>query len=444
METMNNKTTFNFLILALVSLMLGMFAGLFSGMQYMLPDFLKEFLPFSQMREFHVSLNVAWIILAATGGVYFYISKENENGLAKGNYQKWHFRIYLLTGVLILLSLFTKNMGGREYMTYSPYLYFPIILGWVLFAINYYKTIVKNISQWPVYLWMWMTGILFMILTYTEAHLWVLPFFRDSVIRDVTVQWKSYGAMVGSWNMLIYGTAIYLMSKIKGDDSIARGKVAFFFYFLGLTNLMFGWAHHTYIIPHKAWIRILAYGTSMTEWIIIGSMIIAWSNSLKSEQKKSSLAYRWLISTDVWVFINLVLALLISIPAINLFTHGTHITVAHSMGTTIGINTTILFASIFYILFKQCTFCMDKYKRQLNFAFYLFHSSFFVFFSSLLYAGYQKGLWVKMVGNKPSFTQMHESLMPAIHTLVASGFLLFVAVLLIAIPLIKALRSQSK
>jgi nitric oxide reductase subunit B len=121
METMNNKTTFNFLILALVSLILGMFAGLFSGMQYMLPDFLKEFLPFSQMREFHVSLNVAWIILAATGGVYFYISKENENGLAKGNYQKWHFRLYLLTGVLILLSLFTKNMGGREYMTYSPY-----------------------------------------------------------------------------------------------------------------------------------------------------------------------------------------------------------------------------------------------------------------------------------------------------------------------------------
>ena len=441
---MNNKTTSNFLILALISLIFGMFFGLFSGMQYMLPDFLKELLPFSQMREFHVSLTLSWIILAAIGGVYFYTSKENKNGLANPNLQKWHFNLYVVTAVLIIISLFTGNMGGREYMTYSPYLYFPIILGWILFAINYYKTIVKNISQWPVYLWMWMTGILFMIITYTEAHLWVIPFFRDNVIRDVTLQWKSYGAMIGSWNMLVYGTAIYLMSKIKGDETIARGKVAFFFYFLGLTNLMFGWAHHTYIIPHKAWIRMLAYGISMTEWIIIGSMIIGWSKSLKSEQKNSSHTYRWLMSTDVWLFLNLILALLISIPVINLFTHGTHITVAHSMGTTIGINTTILLASIFYIVSRNKSFCMDKYKRQLNFSFFLFHCSLFVFWSSLLYAGYQKGLWVNMTSPKPSFTEMYQSMMPSIHVLVTSGFCLFIAVLLIAIPMIRALRSQPK
>jgi nitric oxide reductase subunit B len=282
-----------------------------------------------------------------------------------------------------------------------------------------------------------------MIITYTEAHLWIFPFFRDSVIRDVTVQWKSYGEMVGSWNMLVYGTAIYLMSKIKGDDGIARGKIAFFFYFLALTNLMFGWAHHTYIIPHDPWIRILAYSTSMTEWIIIGSMLIGWSNSLNKEQKISSYTYKWLMSTDVWLFLNLVLALLISIPAINLFTHGTHITVAHSMGTTIGINTTILLASIFYILSRKCAFFLDKYKKQLNIAFWLFQISLFVFCSSLLYAGYQKGLWVK-AGQITPFSEMHQQLMPSIHILVCSGFLLFVGILMIAVPLINTLRFQSK
>jgi len=435
---MNNKIHYNFLTLAIIALLLGMFFGLFSGMQYILPDFLKEVIPFSQMRELHVSMVVAWIILAATGGVYYYISKENDKGLAYPKFQQTHFILFTITGVLILISLFTKNMGGREYMTYSPYLYFPIILGWILFAINYYKTIIEKLSSWPVYLWMWMTGILFMIITYTEAHLWIFPFFRDSVIRDVTVQWKSYGAMVGSWNMLIYGTAIYLMSKIKGDDGVARGKIVFFFYFLGLTNLMFGWAHHTYIIPHKAWIRILAYGTSMTEWIIIGSMLIGWSHSLNKEQKISSHAYKWLMSTDVWLFLNLILALLISIPKINLLTHGTHITVAHSMGTTIGINTTILMASVFYILSKKCTFCMDKYKTQLNTAFYLFHSSFLVFWLSLIHAGYQRSIWMQSESNQ-SFSQMHQEMMPSIYVLVVSGALLFVAVLLIAVPMINTL-----
>ena len=39
-----------------------------------------------------------------------------------------------------------------------------------------------------------------------------------------------------------------------------------------------------------------------------------------------------------------------SIPAFNLYTHGTQITVVHAMGTTIGINTMIVLAGVFYCL----------------------------------------------------------------------------------------------
>ncbi len=439
----SNKTSYYFLILAILSLLLGMFFGLFSGVQYIVPDFLKESLPFSQLRELHVSLVVAWIIMAATGGVYYYMGREVESGLAKPTLQKIHLLLFAFTGVAIFISLFTNNMGGREYMSFPPILYFPIIVGWIFFAINYFKTIVSKLSSWPVYLWMWLTGIVFMILTYTEAHLWIFGFISDNVVLDLTVQWKSYGAMVGSWNMLIYGTAIYLMSKIKKDDTVAKGWLPFFFYFLGLTNLIFGWAHHTYIVPHKPWIRMIAYAISMTEWIILASMIITWSKSLKKEQKVGSFAYKWLLSTDVWVFINLLLALLISIPAINLFTHGTHITVAHSMGTTIGINTTILMASICYIIADRCTFCMDKYKKLFNVGFILFHLSFLVFFLSLIYAGYQRSIWVNSE-QLQSFTEMHNQMLPAITVLVISGTLLFTSVLLYAIPFLKLLRKMTK
>ena len=256
----------------------------------------------------------------------------------------------------------------------------------------------------------------------------IFSFFKGDVIKDITVQWKSYGGIVGSWNMLIYGTAIYVMSKIKGDDRIAKGKIAFFFYFLGLTNLMFGWAHHTYIIPHKPWIRILAYGISMTEWIILGSMILNWRKSLNQKQKINSPAYKWLLSTDVWIFLNLVLALLISIPTINLFTHGTHITVAHSMGTTIGINSTILIAAIFYIVSKENKFSLNKYKKRLNIAFWLFHISLLVFWGSLLYSGYLKGIWDQMDMPKTSFSEFITDLKPVIHVLVSGGLFLFISI----------------
>jgi|TARA_B100000959_G_scaffold189722_1_gene198430 hypothetical protein len=56
-----------------------------------------------------------------------------------------------------------------------------------------------------------------------------------------------------------------------------------------------------------------------------------------------------------------------------------------------------------------------------------------------LYAGYQKGIWEKIELSKPSFIEMHQNLIPSIYVLVTSGFLLFVAVLMISIPMIRVL-----
>ena len=81
----------------------------------------------------------------------------------------------------------------------------------------------------------------------------------------------------------------------------------------------------------------------MTELFILGKIIWDWRASLSGYQKfRFRRPYRFLFAADIWVFINLVLALVISVPAFNLFTHGTHVIVAHTMGATIGINTMIL------------------------------------------------------------------------------------------------------
>lgn len=70
--------------------------------------------------------------------------------------------------------------------------------------------------------------------------------------------------------------------------------------------------------------------------------------SKKTNNTTFSFPYRFLMAADYWVIINLAMGILMSIPAINLYTHGTHITVAHAMGTTIGINVMIILASAFY------------------------------------------------------------------------------------------------
>jgi nitric oxide reductase subunit B len=248
--------------------------------------------------------------------------------------------------------------------------------------------------------------------------------------------------------MLVYGTAIFLMSKIKGDDNIGRKNKEFFFYFLGLTNLMLGWAHHTYLVPTQPWVRHLAYAVSMTEWIILISIIYDWKKTLTKEKiKQNHLSYSFLRATDFWVFVNLFVALLISIPYINLFTHGTHITVAHSMGTTIGINTTILLASLFYIINLEDSKSISKYSKVMKLGYWIFNISLGAFWVVLLLGGIEKSIWMHFTENPSSFAAMQESLKPFMYVFLVAGFSLLAGILLITIPmisiLIKKIRTTS-
>ncbi len=431
-----NKFSLQFIILSLIALILGSFFGVLAGFQYILPDFLKELIPFTKMRPFHDTSIISWIVLAATGSIYFALVNLEGMKMFSTKLTKIHFYLFLTLGIFIYISIGSGYMGGREYLAFIPILIVPILLGWALFGYNYFKTVLSQVKNWPVYYWMWGTGIIFMIFHLAEAHLWFSPYFRENFVRDLTVQWKSYGSFIGSWNQLVYGLSIYIMAKIKNDDNVGRGKLPFFFYFLGLTNLMFGWAHHTYIIPTMPWIRYVAYGISMTEWIILGYMIYSWKKSLSEEKKEANtMAFKFLIAADLWIFINLILALLISIPIINFFTHGTHITVAHSMGTTIGINTTILLSALFYIA-SQLDKTFELKRRYLVFSFNIFNISLMVFFGAMIAAGLKRSEWMYFSKNIP-FGEMKIALANNYFVFAISGFFLFIGLTLLAIPLLK-------
>ena len=301
-----NRYPFYFISAGLISLSLTLFFGLLSGFQYIIPDFIKEILPFNAVRPLHTLFAVSWVILTATGGIYYYLEQKNQNY----KLVSVHFWLFILTGIGIVVSYLSRNFAGKEYLEFPSYFYFPIVSGWILFGITYFKNVFSSFKNLPVYYWMWATGIVLMIYHFTEAHLWLLPYFRNHFVQNVAMQWKAGGSYVGSWNMLIYGTSLYVMTKTSSNDSYAKSGKAFFFYFLGLTNLMFGWAHHVYIVPTAPWIRYLAYGISMTEWIILASIIYDWKKNLaKAPPIHFPIASQFMRLADFWVFLNIILAL---------------------------------------------------------------------------------------------------------------------------------------
>ncbi len=422
-------------VTGLVLLLAGMFFGVVGALQYVMPGVLKNVLSFEKTRPLHVSSVVLWILFSATGGVITYLHNYQNIRGRFSFLSRSQLVLFILAALLILSSYVMGYFGGREYWEFPPPLALILLAGWMLFILQVWH-LIKTLKEQPVYIWMWMTGAFGFLFTFSESYLWLFDYFGGDIIRDMTVQWKSYGSMVGCWNMLVYGVGIFLMEKISGDKRYAHSFMAFLLFFLGLFNLMFNWSHHIYTLPVAATLRHIGYAISMTELFILGRIIYKWNDSVSALQKNiHSLPYRFLMIADFWIFLNLILAILISIPGVNIFTHGTHITVAHVMGTTIGINTMILLAVAFDLLGNEC---QSLNKSRIVKATWLVNGSLLLFIGSLLAAGIQRGTW-QMDHANTSFGEMMKGLIPFFMMFWVAGVLLFIGFLFIIMPLLKSI-----
>lgn len=432
-----------FIVLALLLLSIGLIAGVLSGLIYIVPEFLKESLGFISLRPLHVSSVMFWIIIGATGCVYsgmWYLARKPVVKVLS----KIQMVLWLIALIGIYGSYLTGNFGGREYWEFNPVWALPIALSWVVFLIGFIS-MAKTIKRWPVYVWMWLTGIVFFLFIFSENYLWIFPYFRENFVTDMTIQWKVNGSLVGSLNQLLYGTSFFLMDRISKNENAKIGfsKLAFGMYFLGLTNLMFNWGHHIYNLPTDNYIRYVAYIVSMTEWIFFVKIIYNWKKQL-SEFKTyySFFPYRFLMATEFWVFVNMGQAILMSIPVLNLYTHGTHVTVAHSMGTTIGINSMILLAAGFMFLIPK-TEQTNKPARILSIAYWSLQISLVLLFVSLDIAGFKKGQW-QLDPNQSSFGTMMETLRPWFILLVISGIGIMSSFTVFIVYLLKKVLKNGK
>lgn len=439
MEQLSNKhLTISklFLTTGLVLLVIGMIFGLTGAFQYLLPGFLKSVLSFEKIRPLHVSSVVFWIILGAVGGVLTYLQQYTGRCIYSLILMKIQLIVLICSIVAIFISYCAGVFGGREYWEFNPILALPIIVSWILFIINFFNSI-GTFKKQPVYIWMWTTGVVFFLFTFIESYLWVFPYFRSNVVNDMTLQWKAYGSMVGSWNMLIYGSSIFLMEKVSGDKTYSHSFMAFLLFFLGLFNLMFNWGHHIYTLPTHDFIKHISYIVSMTELFIFGRILYKWKSSVTVARKHLHyIPYRFLVAADVWVFLTLALAIAMSIPAVNVYTHGTHITVAHTMGATIGINCFLLLGIAYDILFDS-TKILKKYNKLFNKAFWLANIALFIFWISLISAGVVKAKW-QMSSERVLFSAMMLQLQPFFIMFFVSGLLLTTGILIIVYPLLKA------
>ena len=216
----------------------------------------------------------------------------------------------------------------------------------MLFAWSFLSKVWRGFWARPVYVYMWAVGILYFLWTFAEGHAWLLPAVKRNPVADLQIQWKSCGTLVASFNQMVYGTLIYLGVKQSGDERIGQSGTGFALFGIGLLNSFTNYAHHTYHLPQSHVIKWVAFGASMLEIILLVGVIrevaAALSKRRPAHDRGPGVVERFVGLSKRWNSFLLALAIAISVPPWNALIHGTHVVMAHAMGSEIAIDTYIL------------------------------------------------------------------------------------------------------
>ncbi len=307
---------------------------------------------FSTLRPIHTIFASAWIFLGGIAVVHHYIQDHAPPVTAAERFRlRLQVGLWAVAGGGVLLTLGFGITSGREYMGFHPAFSIPILAGWILFAINFFAATRRGFWERPVYVTMWGVGVLFFLLTFVEAHLWLLPEVFRSPIVDLRIQWKATGTLVGSFNLFVYGSLYDLGEKLSGDKRYARSRLAYALLGVGLLNSFTNFAHHTYHVPQSETIKWISFLVSMTEVLILARVVWDLASMAGRHSGGAFNAARYFLHAAKWWTCGMLLsAVLISVPPVNSIVHGTHVVTAHAMGSEIGIDSMVLFAAITWIL----------------------------------------------------------------------------------------------
>jgi nitric oxide reductase subunit B len=410
---------------ALVCCVIGMLIGVLgAGFYNMLGADTILGLTFQQIRPLHTGMVVCWIFLAGISCIYYFLIKEYK--VQSGAFfrrAKISLFLWVTAGICYVVGILANHFTGREYIPFNPIVSSTIMVGWIILAVNYFKTVKLRTGDTPVYVWMWGVSLCLFTWTFIEAHLYLIPAISNTPIYDLSIQWKSYGSMVGSFNLLVYGSVYFVGEHVFGCKKKARSTLAFSLFFVGILNSFTNYGHHTYHIPQSHFIKWTSFIVSMLEISIFAKVcldIVCCSKMLQSCGKERITALFFVFGT-AWTWLQLFTSIFMSIPNLNGFVHGTHVITSHAMGTMVGIDSMMLWGVAFFLvssMYPKAT----KYLNRPAVAKAAIASNvfLFLFWSAMTIKGLAFG-WVRYTGEESAFIAQIDLYFPILFLIFGIG-----------------------
>ena len=323
--------------------------ALLGAADLIIPD-LPSPISFEYGRSIHLGLAIFWPLIGTMGIAYYSVVKELRSDLFSKRIARWQFSLLLIFALTLYVTLSLGLGNGREYFEGIPLMYLGISFCIGLGAYNLLRTLISNKSQITPAAAITTAGMILLFLFLIPN---VLP-YRNPIADESVKFW-----VVHLWEELAFEltTAGFISYFYVSEGISTKQEMQRWLYLeasLTVVAGFFGTGHHYFWIGFPAYWLVLGMLFSIVEVIPVFLLAFLTYKGLKKHRK---LTFRlkltlWFILSSLFHNITgaSLFGLLISVPQINLYMHGTYLTSGHAHLALFGALGFLVLGGCYYVL----------------------------------------------------------------------------------------------
>ncbi len=348
MKYKSQKVAYWFFALSMLLIVLQITYGFIMGFAHMGYDGLHEIIPFNVARATHNNLLVVWLLSGFMGAAYYIIPEESQNELVSVKLAYVQLITLALVGVTAVIGFHFNWWEGRKFLEIPRPLDYLVVINVLTFLGIILVTLFKGKKQSTTAMVLTM-GLVFAALLYLPGMIWFDSQAMDSFFR----WWVVHLWVEGVWELIMGGILAFLLIKLTGVDREVIEK--WLYVIVGLTFLsgILGTGHHYYYIgAPEYWLIIGGIFSALEPLAFLAMALFALHMYRKGGKKHpNKIAIFWTLGSAIVSFVGAgLLGLAHTLPAVNMYTHGTLVTAMHGHLAFWGAYGMIVFAMIAYAL----------------------------------------------------------------------------------------------
>ncbi|HET7651331.1 MAG TPA: cbb3-type cytochrome c oxidase subunit I [Gammaproteobacteria bacterium] len=314
-------------------------AGLLSATYYVFPHFLFGIFNFNMSKILHIDTLIIWLLMGFFGSVYWFLPKELNReleGIRLGEIMFWVFcaAVAVVAAIFIFVqygpgdetSLWLINQG-RKYVEAPRWAAIGIVLIVLTFAYNVIGTAIKARRMTGI-LWVLILDLIPLTLLYLDAF----P-AQTNISHDLYWWWWLVHMWVeATWEVLIGCIMAWALMELLGTSRRIVETWLYIEVMLVLGTGILGLGHHYFWIgTPRYWLSIGGFFSALEPLPLLGMVVHAiYDAGTHHMQTTNKPAFYWLLAEAFGNFIGAgVWGFMMTLPQINLYSHGTQWTVSH-------------------------------------------------------------------------------------------------------------------